>query len=137
MSENIDYKNLITEIKEKKEKEKDKSKEKKTIDDYLGKSVDRLTIAITNTTQYTNEQLKCFSMFLSIHDNPELNPFYPETKQMEKHLKDISRKNASEIIDFADKVSRMVRLNSFPDFSLNDMEIDEKRRLFKQKRLRY
>lgn len=107
MSENIDYRKLIKPIDEKKEKDYESK-----IEQDLGNAVNTLTNAIVNTTQFSLPQLTIFSL-LKNH-----RAFAPEIREIELHLKDISRKNAKELIEFVDKVSRMIRLNSIPDLNL-------------------
>lgn len=109
MTKNIDYREYIKSV----ENEKNIKKESK-IESDLGNAVNTLTNAIVNTTQFTLPQLTIFSM-LKRH-----RAFAPEIKEIEIHLKDISRKNAKELIEFVDKVSRMIRLNSIPDLNLLD-----------------
>lgn len=77
-----------------------------------------LTESLINTTQFNIPQLKNFAKAKCI-PIPIVKEVVNET---EIHLKDIFRKNASEIIDMAEKLSRMIRINSFPiGFDINDL----------------
>ncbi len=94
------------------------NKENYTIDKDLGQAVVILVQSLVNTTQFTHKQLVAYSKL------KPLKIFEKYIIELEKHLKDINRKNAKEIIDMADKVSKMIQLNSFSgrdEFLMDDI----------------
>lgn len=112
----INYENLVEKIESNETKEV--VNEAYDIQKDLGSSVKMLTESLINTTQFNIPQLKNFAKAKCIPI-----PIIQEVvKETEIHLKDIFRKNASEIIDMAEKLSRMIRINSFPiGFDINDL----------------
>jgi len=112
----INYEHLVEKIESKETKEV--VNEAYDIQKDLGSSVKMLTESLINTTQFNIPQLKNFAKAKCI-PIPIVKEVVNET---EIHLKDIFRKNASEIIDMAEKLSRMIRINSFPiGFDINDL----------------
>lgn len=98
----MDLKKIIT------EKRDNRESLSNTLENDIGLSILVLVDALTSTTQFNNQQLVSFSMLKPVWF---LNKYIVE---FERHLKDIQRKNAKEIIQMGNNVSRMVQLNSYP-----------------------
>lgn len=102
----------------------------------LGKSILRLTENVVNAKQFNIPQLKNFSKAKCI----PIPVIQEVILEMEIHLKDIYRKNIPESIELADKISRMIRINSFPyqdyDNETTPNEI-KKRKFFNRNKGRY
>lgn len=103
----------------------------------LGKAINILVDNLVHTTQFNMPQLVNFTLNKQI-PIPLIQNIINE---FELKLKDLYRKNASEIIEMADKITRTIRINSFPNsFDMDDyldkIENNKKKRFRHKKRYR-